>query len=74
MGIEVFALMFFGALGLGLTVRVQHPAPIIVAFILTAGVAALSLPGTAAQMLAIVLFFSLAGMGLYLYQRAQSSL
>jgi len=74
MGLPVFSLLFFGAIGLGLTVRVQHPAPLVVAFVLTAGVAALSLPGAGAQILAIVLFFAIAGVSLYLYQRAQSSL
>jgi len=74
LGLPLFGLLVFSFIGMGLTVRVQHPAPLVVAFVLTAGVAALSLPGAGAQILAIVLFFAIAGVSLYLYQRAQSSL
>lgn len=74
MPLVVFSLFFFGMIGIGLTVRTQHPAPLLVAFMLTASVAALSLPGQAAQILALIVFFGVATLGMYLYSKAQSSL
>jgi len=74
MGLTVFALLFFGIAGLALTIRIQHPSPLLVAGILTGGVAALSIPGLAAKVLAMVLFVGLSGLGLYLYQRSQGAL
>lgn len=74
MGLGVFSLFVFGALGLALTVRTRHPGPIVVAGMLSAGVVAAQLPAGAAQILTLVLFFGISVLGLYLYQRAQSSL
>lgn len=74
MGLAVFSLLFFGGIGLALSIRVRHPGPVLVSFMLTGGVVALSVPGRAVQMLALVLLFGIAGLGIYLYQRAQTSL
>lgn len=74
MGMTVFSMFFFGSVGLALTARTRHPAPLIVAGMLTIGVAALSIAGQAANIAALVLFFAITGLGLYLYSRAQSSL
>lgn len=74
MGMTVFALFVFGGLGLALTVRSQHPGPLIVVSILGAGLLTPTLPGVAAKILALVLFFALAGVGLIIYQKMQSSL
>lgn len=74
LGMAVFALFVFGALGLALAVRTKHPGPIVVAGMLSAGVVAGQLPAGAVQVMALVLFFGIAVLGLYLYQRAQSSL
>lgn len=71
---EVLSLLTFGTVGMALTVRVRHPGPLLVAFILTGGIAAASAPGGAINVLALVLFVGIAALGLYLYQRAQSSL
>lgn len=67
----VISLLVFGTVGLALTVRVQHPGPLLVAFILTGGIAALSAPGPGINILGIVLFVGIAALGLYLYKRAQ---
>lgn len=74
MGIIMFSMFFFGFIGLSLSYRVQHPGPLLVAGILTAGIVTLALPGIMLKILAVVLFFGLAMMGMYLYQRAQSTL
>jgi len=74
MGLSVFSLFFFGAIGLAISVRVQHPGPVLVAVMLTGGVAALSLPGQAVVVVWIVLLFGIAALGIYLYARAQNSL
>lgn len=74
MGMPVFALFVIGFLGLGLTVRTQHPGPILVCGILSAGLFAASIPGIAAKIFALVLFFGISALGLYLYQQAQTSL
>lgn len=74
MGIVMFSMFFFGFIGLSLSYRVQHPGPLLVAGILTAGVVTLSLPGIMLKILAVVLFFGLAMLGMYLYQRAQGTL
>lgn len=74
MGLPVFALLVFGGVGLALTVRTGHPAPIVVASILSAGALSFAIPGMAAKIIAMVIFFSVAGLGMYLYQRAQNSL
>ena len=73
-GLSIFSLLFFGGVGLALSVRVQHPGPVLVAVILTGGVAALSLPGQAVVVVWIVLLFGIAALGIYLYARAQTSL
>jgi len=69
-----FMLFVVGFLGLGLTVRTRHPGPVLVAGMLSAGVLAAGLPGAAAKIFALVLFIGFAAAGLYIYQRAQSSL
>lgn len=74
MPLAMFSMFFFGAVGLALANRIQHPAPLVVAAMLTAGVAALSIPGNAGSILALVLFFAIAGLGVWLYSRANSSL
>lgn len=74
LGMPVFALFFFGFIGIGLSLRTQHPGPVIIAGMLSAGVVALSVPGIASKMLALAIFVFIAAAGLYLYQRAQSSL
>lgn len=72
--VAVFGLFLFGTLGMGLSIRTQHPAPILVAGILSSGVIAASIPGIAAKIFALVLFFGLVGLGLYVYQRTQRTL
>ncbi|MDR9380969.1 MAG: hypothetical protein RI560_04760 [Natronomonas sp.] len=67
---EVLSLFVFGAIGLTLTYRIRHPAPILVAFMLTGGVAAGSAPGRGINILAAVVFIGISAMGLYLYSRA----
>lgn len=74
MGIGILSLFVFGIVGLGLTVRVQHPAPLVIAGFLSIGVVAAGILGQAAQIAALIFIFAIAGLGLYLYQRAQSSL
>lgn len=74
MGLAVFSLLFFGGVGLGLTIRTQHPAPVFVAGILSLGTVALSVSGQAMELAMIVVFFTIAGGGIYLYARAQRSL
>ncbi len=74
MDMPIFALIVIGGLGLGLTIRTQHPGPIMISGMLSAGLFAASLPGIAAKIFALVLFFAIAGLGLFLYQRAQTSL
>lgn len=68
------SLLVFGGVGLALTVRVRHPGPILVSFILTGGIAAASAPGQAINMLGLAIFVGISALGLYLYQRMQSSL
>jgi len=74
MPMAVLSLFVFGFLGLALAIRVQHPGPIAVAVILSAGVVASTLPGIAAKILAIVVLFTLTAGGMYLYSRLGSSL
>lgn len=74
MGLPVFALLVFGSVGLALTVRTGHPAPLVVASMLSAGALTFAVPGIAAKILTLVIFFTVAGLGMYLYQRAQNSL
>lgn len=71
---EVLALFVFAPVGLALTYRVRHPAPILVAFMLTGGVAAISAPGQGINILAVVFFIGISAMGMYLYSRASRSL
>lgn len=73
-GVPLFALLFFGPIGLAMSVRIQHPGPILVAGMLTIGAVAATLPGQASQIVAIVFFFAIVGLGLYLYQRAKTTL
>lgn len=74
MPLTIFSMFFFGAVGLALANRTQHPGPIVVAGILTAGVAAQSIAGQAAIILWIALFFAIAGVGIWLYSRANTSI
>lgn len=74
MGMAVFSLFVFAGLGLGLTIRTQHPGPLLVAGILTVGTMTLTLPGLAAQIAALVLFFGISALGLYLYSKANRTL
>lgn len=70
----VLALFVLGPIGLALAYRNRHPAPILVAFMLTGGVAAIAAPGEGINILAAVFFIGLGGMGLYLYSKASRSL
>lgn len=74
MGMGVFALFFVGFLGVALSIRAQHPGPLLVALMLSAGLFAASLPGVVLKIGALVLLVGIAGMSLFLYQRAQTSL
>jgi hypothetical protein len=74
MGLPLFTLFVFGFIGMGLTIRVQHPSPILVAGILSASVVTATLPGIAAKIMALILFFGLSALGLYIYSRARSTL
>jgi len=74
MGIIMFSMFFFGFIGMGLSYRVQHPGPLLVAGILTAGVVTLTIPSVLSTILTIVIFFGLSMLGIYLYQRAQGEL
>lgn len=69
-----FMMFVVGFMGLALTVRTRHPGPIVIAGMLSAGLLASSLPGVVAKIFAFVLFVGFAASGLYLYQRAQTSL
>lgn len=69
-----FGLFVFGFMGLALSIRAQHPGPVLIAGILSASVMAASIPGIAAKIAAVVIFVGFAGAGLYLYQRAQGAL
>lgn len=68
MGVPLFALVLFGSMGMGLSIRNQHPAPLLVAGILSAGVFASSMAGAGAQMFALVLFFGIASAAFILYR------
>lgn len=74
MGLPLFGLFFFSMLGLGLTIRTQHPGPIVVAGMLSAGLVAASIPGIGANIMALVFVFAIGALGLYIYQKAQRSL
>jgi len=74
MGLAVFSLLVFGGMGLGLTIRTQHPGPLVVAGILTIGTMTLSLPGEGAMIAALVLFFAISALGIYLYSRSKNTL
>jgi len=71
---EVISLLVFGSVGLALTIRVRHPGPLLVAFMLTGGIAAAGAPGGAINLLGIAVFVGISALGIYLYQRAQSEL
>lgn len=73
-GLAMTALLILGPLGLAMSVRIRHPGPIVVAGMLTIGAMATSLPGQAAQIAALVLFFAIVAIGFYIYQRASTSL
>lgn len=73
MGLTTFSLFLFGSIGLALTIRTQHPGPIVVAGMLSAAVVAPTLPSQGARIMAIVLFFAISALGFYIYRRANSS-
>jgi len=74
MGMPLFSMFLVSFMGLALTVRVQHPAPILVAAMLSAGLFATLVPGIISKIVAIVLFFGISALGLYVYNRAKSEL
>jgi hypothetical protein len=74
MGMGVFGLFFIGFLGIGLTIRTQHPGPLVIALMLSAGLFATALPGIAVKIGALVLLFMITAVGFYLYQTAKGSL
>jgi len=74
MGQALFFMFFISFMGLGLTVRVQHPAPILVSAMLSAGLFATLIPGIIAKIGAIALFFGISALGIYIYNRAKSEL
>lgn len=71
MGFTTFSLFFFGAMGLGLTIRTQHPGPILVAGILSAGVVAARVPSQGAKIMALVVFFGIVAIALLMYRSAK---
>lgn len=73
MGVTAFALFFFGFVGLAMSVRVQHPGPVVVAGMLSMAAIAPTLPGQATTIVFIVLLFAIAALGLYILQRARAS-
>lgn len=70
----VLSLFVFGTVGLGLAYRARHPAPILISFMLTGGVAAGTAPAQGVSILAAVFFFGITALGLYLYTRAGRTL
>lgn len=74
MGFPLFAMFLISFMGLGLTLKAQHPAPILIAAMLSAGLFATLVPGIISKIAAIVLFFGIAALGLYVYNRAKSEL
>ena len=48
LGVPLFTLLVIGPLGLAMSVRAQHPGPVIIAGFLSVGAIAASLPGPAA--------------------------
>lgn len=73
MGVAAFGLFVFASVGMGLTVRTQHPAPVIVSGILSATVVVPALPGIATKIMALILFFGISAMGVYIYSRARTT-
>jgi hypothetical protein len=73
MGLPLFGMFVFSMIGLGMTIRTQHPAPTTVGGILSAGTAAVALPGLAAKVFAIVLFAGISTIGIYTYSRARTT-
>jgi hypothetical protein len=74
MGMAMFGLLVASMLGMGLTIRTQHPAPVLVSAILSAGLIAQALPGGAARILALILFFGISGVGLWVYSKTRTQL
>lgn len=70
----VLALFIFGPVGLALAYRNRHPAPMLVAGILTGGVAAISAPASLMNVLALVLLIGISAGAYYLYQKSKRSL
>lgn len=74
LGLTLFVLLVFAPLGFGLTVKARHPGPLVIMSIFAAALITPSLPGIAAKILALVLFFAIAGISLIIYQKMQSGL
>jgi len=74
MPVTVFSVFVFGFLGLALAVRTQHPAPLLVAMLLSGSTVAATIPGVAAKIIALVILFTLTAGGMYLYERANSTI
>lgn len=74
LGLGLFSMIVFSTIGLGLTIRTRHPGPVIIGGILSSAMMARVLPGIAGNILALVLFFGISGLGLWLYSRARSTL
>lgn len=74
LGLPLFGLFVFGMFGLGLSIKAQHPGPILVTGILSASLVAFSVPGLMVKIVALVIFFGIAAVGFIVYKRAQSTL
>lgn len=74
MGMSIFALGVFGSIGLALAIRTRKLGPLIITGMLSAAIVAPHVPAGAAQVMALVLLIAVALVGLFIYQRAQSSL
>jgi len=72
--VGVMSLLTFGFLGLALTARTQHPAPLLVAILISGSTIAATIPGIAAKIVAVVVLFTLTGAALFVYERAQGTL
>jgi len=74
MPVAAFSVFVFGFIGLALSIRAQHPSPLLIAMLLSGSTIAATIPGIAAKIIALVILFILTGAAMYLYQRAQVSL
>lgn len=74
MATPLFVLVVAMGLGVGLSIRAQHPGPVLAAFMLSAGFFATRLPGGGARVLVIVLLFGVAAAGYVIYRSTSQSL